>query len=67
MVINHAGSLKKEYFTAYMKMVMNAFECPVERAKELTFQRLFGFNEESMGKETYQQFLLAYEELKEFD
>jgi hypothetical protein len=65
MVINHAGALRKEYFIAYMKMVMNTFEYPAEEARDLTFQRLFGLEKGSMGKETYQQFLLAYKELKE--
>ncbi|MBT2756807.1 hypothetical protein J7E71_12680 [Mesobacillus foraminis] len=65
MVINHAGALKKEYFLSYMKLIMNAYGCTVEEAKEQTFKRLFRLQENEMGTETYGQFLLAYEDLKE--
>ncbi|MCM3441320.1 hypothetical protein AB3Z07_27565 (plasmid) [Metabacillus halosaccharovorans] len=63
MVINHAGVLKKEYFIAYLKLIINAFECSIEQAKAITFERLFGLNENSLGKETYLHFLNAYEEI----
>ncbi|EWG11210.1 hypothetical protein [Cytobacillus firmus] len=63
MTINHAGVLKKEYFISYMKLIMNAFGCSVEEAKDKTFERLFRFQESEMGQETYTQFLLAYREL----
>ncbi|MCJ8007162.1 hypothetical protein ACFFF5_06610 [Lederbergia wuyishanensis] len=64
MVINHGGSLKKEYFISYMKLIMNAFGCTVEEAKDKTFERLFRFQENEMGQQTYNQFLLAYQEIK---
>ena len=64
MVINRAGSLRKDYFISYMKLIMNAYNYQVEEAKELVFQRLFGMREDSLGLETYQQFLQAYRELK---
>ncbi|MGD6876172.1 hypothetical protein [Bacillus infantis] len=63
MTINHAGSLKKEYFISYMNLLMKAFECSVDEAKERTFERLFRLNENEMGKETFAQFHLAYQEL----
>ncbi|UOE53711.1 hypothetical protein LIT38_16465 [Bacillus sp. CMF12] len=63
MTINHAGALKKEYFISYMKLLMNAFGCSVEEAKDRTFERLFRLRESEMGKETYTQFLLAYRDL----
>jgi hypothetical protein len=63
MTINHAGALKKEYFIAYMNLIMNAFECSVEEAKDRTFERLFRLRESEMGQETYAQFLLAYRDL----
>lgn len=63
MTINHAGSLKKEYFISYMKLIMNAFGCSVEEAKDKTFERLFRLQEIEMGQETYEQFILAYREL----
>lgn len=64
MTINHAGILSREYFVSYMKLMMNARECSLEQAKEMTFQRLFGSEEKSLGKTSYQSFLHAYEELK---
>ncbi|MGV3263630.1 hypothetical protein [Cytobacillus oceanisediminis] len=63
MTINHAGSLKKEYFISYMKLIRNAFGCSVEEAKDKTFERLFRLQESEMGQETYTQFLLAYRDL----
>lgn len=63
MTINHAGALKKEYFISYMKLLMNAFGCSVEEAKDKTFERLFRLRESEMGQETYTQFLLAYRDL----
>ncbi|MED3575216.1 hypothetical protein ACTHO0_23610 [Cytobacillus praedii] len=65
MTINHAGTLGKEYFISYIKLIMSACGCSVDKAKEQTFKRLFNFQEDSMGKATYQQFLKAYKELKE--
>ena len=63
MTINHAGTLKKEYFISYMNLIMNAFGCSIEEAKERTFERLFRLKENDMGQETFSQFLLAYQEL----
>lgn len=63
MTINHAGALKKEYFISYMKLIMNAFGCSVEEAKDKTFKRLFQLRESEMGQETYAQFILAYRDL----
>ncbi|URT69112.1 hypothetical protein LIS77_15030 [Cytobacillus firmus] len=63
MTINHAGALKKEYFISYMKLIMNAFGCSVEEAKDKTFERLFRLQEIEMGQETYEQFILAYRDL----
>ncbi|PFN04525.1 MULTISPECIES: hypothetical protein [Bacillus cereus group] len=64
MTINHAGNLSEEYFVAYMKLIMNACQYNVDRAKEYTFQRLFGLEKESMGEISYRNFLNAYDELK---
>ncbi|EFV76814.1 hypothetical protein HMPREF1013_03002 [Bacillus sp. 2_A_57_CT2] len=46
-----------------MKLLMNAFGCSVEEAKDRTFERLFRLRESEMGQETYTQFLLAYRDL----
>ncbi|WP_411334528.1 hypothetical protein ACK1LH_03715 [Metabacillus indicus] len=64
MVINHAGALRKEYFTAYMNLMKNAFGYTDEEAFDKTFQRLFQSQETYLGNESYQQFLLAFDQLK---
>lgn len=65
MMINHAGALRKEYFIAYMKLLMNAFECSAQQARNLTFERLFRSKEDYLGNQSYKVFLEAYEEIKE--
>ncbi|MBJ7959161.1 MULTISPECIES: hypothetical protein [Bacillus] len=65
MIINHAGNLKKDYFLSYMKLIMNAHQCNVENAKDYIFKSMFGFKNNSLGKETYQSFIEAYQELKQ--
>lgn len=67
MIINHGSILQKEYFASYMKLIMNALECSIEEAKNITFQRLFGSDTEKLGPASYQEFQLAYEELQKKD
>lgn len=64
MIINRSGVLKKEYFVSYMNLIMNSMECSIEKAKDITFQRLFRNNPKKLGTTSYQEFLLAYEELQ---
>lgn len=63
MVINHGGALKKDYFISYLRLIMNVKICNVDVAREVAFQKLFRNNKETLGKESYQQFVLAYEEI----
>lgn len=65
MVINHAGNLKNEYFLSYMKLIMNTRQCSLEQAKKYTIENFFGLNTDSLGKQTYENFLRAYQELKQ--
>ncbi|MDO6630071.1 hypothetical protein [Bacillus thuringiensis] len=65
MIINHAGSLKKDYFLAYIRLIMNTQQYSVEKAKDYIFQTMFGLREDSLGKHTYQSFLEAYRDLRE--
>ncbi|EJV61726.1 hypothetical protein BWGOE4_18840 [Bacillus mycoides] len=65
MIINHAGNLKKDYFLSYMRLIMNARQCNVEDAKDYIFQSMFGLQDNSLGEKTYQNFLDAYQELKQ--
>ncbi len=64
MVINHASTLSKEYFKSYIKLIMNAENCSLDRARELTFQQLFKMNKEAYGKDTYENLTEGYKELK---
>ncbi|SDK02882.1 hypothetical protein [Sediminibacillus albus] len=64
MIINHGGVLRKEYFVSYMNLIRNAMECSIEKARDITFQRLFRNNVKTLGETSYEEFLLAYEELQ---
>ncbi|MBM7573679.1 hypothetical protein [Aquibacillus albus] len=64
MIVNHAGTLKKDFFIAYLSLVMNAKNCTLNQAKETTFERFFKQDKDIYGQETYQQFLLAYRSLR---
>ncbi|HFK1430257.1 TPA: hypothetical protein ACGXNJ_000217 [Bacillus cereus] len=64
MIINHAGNLKKSYFLAYIRLIMNTQQYSVEKAKDYIFQNMFGLQEDSLGKHTYQNFLEAYRDLR---
>ncbi|QGH32826.1 hypothetical protein GI584_01610 [Gracilibacillus salitolerans] len=64
MIIKNAATLKKDYFISYMKLIMNTMKCSIHQAKEMTFDRLFKNDPERLGTTSYQEFLIAYEELK---
>ncbi|MRH43214.1 hypothetical protein GH741_11035 [Aquibacillus halophilus] len=65
MTVNHAGTLKKEYFVHYINLIKNSRHCSLDQAKELTLELFFKNDHRIFGQETYQQFLLAYQELKQ--
>lgn len=50
-----------------MQLIMNAHQCNVEKAKDYLFQRVFGLQVNSLGEKTYQNFLEAYQELKQLN
>ncbi|MBS4223104.1 hypothetical protein [Lederbergia citrea] len=64
MTVNRGSVLGKEYFLSYIKLILKSRNCTLEMAKELTFKMFFHNNKDQFGKETYQRFLTAYEELK---
>ncbi len=64
-MINHGGALRKEYFASYMNLIINAMECSVQKARDITFQRLFRNNTKALGETSYKEFLFAYEELQQ--
>lgn len=63
MTVNHAGTLSKEYFLAYLKLIMNAKECSLEMAKNLTLELFFHNNLTEYGEETSKRFFEAYNQL----
>lgn len=64
MILNRGGALSVEYFIAYMKLIMNTRECASIKAKEIAFERLFRNDSKTLGKESYQKFLLACDVLE---
>lgn len=65
MVINNGGNLSKEYFIAYLSLIMNSRQCNLEKAKEITFERLFQNDKKTLGNISFEHFINAYEGLKE--
>lgn len=63
MTVNHAGTLKKEYFLSYINLIMISRNCSLEEAKEVTMTLFFHNNIEQYGKSTAHSFLKAYHEL----
>jgi hypothetical protein len=64
MTVNHAGTLKKDYFLSYINLIMISRNCSLEEAKELTMELFFQNKIGQYGKSTYEQFLEAYKELE---
>lgn len=64
MTVNHANTLKKEYFLSYINLIMISRNCSLEEAKELTMDLFFHNNIEQYGKSTANHFREAYNELE---
>jgi hypothetical protein len=64
MTVNHASTLKKEYFLSYINLIMISRNCSLEEAKEITMDLFFHNNIEQYGKATSKSFLEAYNELE---
>jgi hypothetical protein len=64
MTVNHASTLKKEYFLSYINLIMISRNCSLEEAKELVMKLFFQNNVEQYGKSTSERFLEAYNELE---
>lgn len=65
MVVNHGGNLSKDYFIAYLKLIMIAKNCSAICAKEDMFQRFFKGHSGSYGPSSFDQFNIASKELIE--
>lgn len=59
MTVNNGGNLSSEYFSAYLKLVMNAKECSIEEAQKYLLVHFFGGNVNSYGKYSYSNYLKA--------
>lgn len=56
MTVNHASVLTKEYFIAYLKLIMNSREYTLKQAKELAFDFFFKGDMNRYGTATWLQF-----------
>ncbi|MFZ7942591.1 hypothetical protein [Neobacillus sp. 19] len=65
MTVNHAGSLKKEYFLSYLNLILISRNCTLEQAKEIAMELFFHHNINEYGSQTYRRFLDAYKDLKD--
>lgn len=65
MTVNNGSDLSKEYFISYLKLVMEARSYSLEQAQTYMFNNFFKNSKEVYGKESYFNFYLAIEKLKE--
>jgi hypothetical protein len=64
MTVNHASSLKKEYFLSYINLIMVSRNCSLEEARKLTMELFFHNNIEQYGNETSLRFSETYHDLE---
>ncbi|MGP4105763.1 hypothetical protein [Virgibacillus sp. L01] len=67
MRIKHGGKLSKAYFNSYMKLIMYTKDCSLEESSKITLERVFGKEKNGTDVEVYQNYLKAYEELRNKD
>ncbi|SFB20460.1 MULTISPECIES: hypothetical protein [unclassified Bacillus (in: firmicutes)] len=63
MTVNHGGALSKEYFLAYLNLIIISRQFSLEQAQSLTMELFFRHNPDMYGKDTYKSFLEAGKEL----
>jgi hypothetical protein len=63
LTVNHASTLKKEYFLSYINLVMISRNCSLKEAKEITMDLFFRNDPIRYGNQTYERFLDAYNQL----
>ncbi|MFJ5713644.1 hypothetical protein [Neobacillus sp. NPDC093127] len=64
MTVNHSSVLSVDYFEAYFKLVGSSRNYDIEKANEYMTQNFFKGDLQIYGKETYQSFVTAYQNLK---
>ncbi|QCR32307.1 hypothetical protein [Lysinibacillus sp. SGAir0095] len=63
MTVNNGGNLSKEYFNAYIRLIMNARNCSLEDAEVYIYEHFFNGNSHSFGEFSYSSYLKAVEEM----
>ena len=63
MVIKNGSKLSEAYFESYFKLQMNTLNRTLDEAYEHTQKEFFAGNTDRFGKETYKNFLSAYEKM----
>lgn len=63
MVVNHASVLTKDYFIAYLKLIMNSRDYTLKQAKEFAFDFFFKGDMDRYGTSTCLQFEKAIKEI----
>jgi len=63
MTVNHASELTKDYFIAYLKLIMNSREYTLIQAKEFAFDFFFKGDMDRYGTSTWLQFEKAIIEI----
>ena len=56
MTVNHASVLTKDYFIAYLKLIMNSRDYTLKQAKEFAFDFFFKGDMDRYGTSTCLQF-----------
>lgn len=65
MTVTQGGALSKEYFLAYLNLIIISRQFTLEQAHSLTMELFFRHNPAMYGKDTYQSFLQACRELSQ--
>lgn len=65
MTVNYASVLTKEYFIAYIKLIMKSREYTLLQAKAFAFDFFFKGDSQRYGSSTWLQFEKALNELKD--
>jgi len=64
LTVNHASTLKKEYFLSYINLIMISRNCSLKEARDIAIDLFFHTNPIQYGVQTYERFLDAYNHLK---
>ena len=60
MIIQNSGKLSVDYFISYFQLILISFTSDIEEANKIIFQHLFNNDPHKLGRETYRNFIKAY-------